>query len=160
VEDAEHIIESFRKVFPKLTFATDIIVGYPGEEEEDFVKTLEFLERTKPDIVNLSKFGKRPGTDVEIVKGYDVKVLKDRAKRAHELISRLQLEGNRKWIGWRGKILVDEKIGGDSVGRNEYYKNIVLRENVELGSILEVKVIDAAPHFLIGKSVSVTENDI
>jgi MiaB-like tRNA modifying enzyme len=160
VEDAEHIIESFRKVFPKLTFATDIIVGYPGEEEEDFLKTLEFLERTKPDIVNLSKFGKRPGTDVEIVKGYDVRVLKDRAKRAHELISRLQLEGNRKWIGWRGKILVDEKIGGDSVGRNEYYKNIVLREDVELGSVLEVEVIDAAPHFLLGKSVSVTENDI
>ncbi|MCX8188816.1 MAG: tRNA (N(6)-L-threonylcarbamoyladenosine(37)-C(2))-methylthiotransferase [Nitrososphaeria archaeon] len=151
IEDAEFIIESFRNVFPNITFATDIIVGYPGEEEDDFMKTLKFLEKTKPDIVNLSKFGKRPKTDVEINKECDVKVLKDRSRRVHELINRLQLEGNRKWIGWRGKILVDEKIGEDSVGRNEYYKNIVLKEEAELGTFLEVEVVDAAQHFLLGK---------
>ncbi|MEM2505833.1 MAG: tRNA (N(6)-L-threonylcarbamoyladenosine(37)-C(2))-methylthiotransferase, partial [Nitrososphaeria archaeon] len=86
IEDAELIIKSFRKIFPKLTFATDIIVGYPGEEDEDFMETLNFLNKTKPDIVNLSKFGKRPKTDVEIDKGHDIHVLKARSKKAHELI--------------------------------------------------------------------------
>lgn len=151
IEDAEFIIKSFRKVFPNITFATDIIVGYPGEEEEDFMETLNFLNKTKPDIVNLSKFGKRPKTDIKIDKEYDIHVLKERSKKAHELISRLQLEGNRRWIGWKGKILVDEKIGNDSVGRNEYYRNIVLKEEAALGTFLDVEVVDAAQHFLLGK---------
>lgn len=151
IGNAESIIESFRKVFPNITFATDIIVGYPGEEEDDFIETLKFLEKTKPDIVNLSKFGKRPKTDIGVYKECDISVLKDRSRRAHELINRLQIEGNRRWIGWRGKILVDEKIGEDNVGRNEYYKNIVLKEKVKLGTFLDVEVVDAAPHFLLGK---------
>ncbi|MEM2661012.1 MAG: tRNA (N(6)-L-threonylcarbamoyladenosine(37)-C(2))-methylthiotransferase [Nitrososphaeria archaeon] len=151
IEDAELIIKSFRKIFPKLTFATDIIVGYPGEEDEDFMETLNFLNKTKPDIVNLSKFGKRPKTDVEIDKGYDINVLKARSKKAHELICKLQFDGNRRWIGWRGKILVDEKIGNSSIGRNEYYRNIVLKEEVELGTFLDVEVVDAAQHFLLGR---------
>ena len=151
VEEAEKVIKLFRQKIPRITLATDIIVGYPGEDDKDFEKTMGFLHRIRPDITNLSKFGKRPRTPVEIGEKYDITIVKKRTRLVHETISRLQLEGYQKWIGWKGKLLVDELIRGDSVGRNEYYRNIVLKENVLLGSIIHVEVVKASKHFLLGR---------
>ncbi len=151
VEDAEEVVKGFRAKIPKITFDTDIIVGYPNETREDFNETIAFLERTRPDIVNLSKFGKRPKTPVQPERRHDMQEVKERAKIAHELISRLQLEGNRRWLGWSGRILVDEYIGDDSIGRNEYYKNIVIKDRVPLGSLVEARAVDASRHYLLGE---------
>ena len=49
--------------FGKFTISTDIIVGFPTETEEDFEKTIDLLEETRPDVVNLSRYSARPGTD-------------------------------------------------------------------------------------------------
>jgi len=155
IEEAGKVIEYFRNEFPIITFATDIIVGYPGETEEDFNKTIEFLMKTKPDIVNLSKFGKRPRTAVKFGNRYDLHKVKERTRIAHDVISRLQLQGSSRWIGWHGKILIDEHIGMDSVGRNDHYKNIVLKESIPLGTVVDVEVTEAYKHFLLGKEQSI-----
>ncbi|MEM3403814.1 MAG: tRNA (N(6)-L-threonylcarbamoyladenosine(37)-C(2))-methylthiotransferase [Nitrososphaeria archaeon] len=151
VEDALEVLNRFRKAYPKITFVTDIIVGYPNETEEDFNETIKFIVETKPDVVNLSKLGKRPKTPLTLCSDYDMHKVKERARKAHELISQIQLEGYKKWLNWRGNILIDEYIGDDSVGRNEYYKNIVLKEKIPLGKSVEVKVISASKHFLLGE---------
>ena len=54
--------------FPNFTISTDIIVGFPSETEEDFQKTIQLLDETKPDVVNLSKYSARPGTDAAELK--------------------------------------------------------------------------------------------
>lgn len=151
IGEAEKVIEYFRNKFPRITFATDIIVGYPGETDEDFNKTIEFLIKTKPDIVNLSKFGERPRTTVRCGNNYDLQKVKERTRIAHNLVSRLQLQGYSRWIGWHGKILIDEHIGRDSIGRNDHYKNIVLKESIPLGTVVDVEVTEAHKHFLLGK---------
>jgi len=153
VEEALEVVNRFRKTYPKITFATDIIVGYPDETDDDFNETIKFIEETNPDIVNLSKFGKRPKTPLTFSKNYDVHEVKERTRKAHEIIAKSQLQGYNRWLGWRGNVLIDEHIGGDSVGRNECYKNIVLKERIPLGTSVEVKVIGASKHFLLGERV-------
>jgi len=60
----KQIVDAFSAVFPDLTLATDVIVGFPGETPRAFQNTLELLEEIKPDVVNVSKFFARPKTSV------------------------------------------------------------------------------------------------
>ena len=62
VEDFIKIIKVFRKEIPGMSIATDIIIGYPTETEEDFQETLKLIDDIKPEVLNISKYGKRPGT--------------------------------------------------------------------------------------------------
>ncbi|MCP8315420.1 MAG: tRNA (N(6)-L-threonylcarbamoyladenosine(37)-C(2))-methylthiotransferase, partial [archaeon] len=62
----KHVIEtidSFLASFPSLTLSTDIIVGFPTEDDKDFEDTISFIQKIKPDIVNISRFGVRPKTE-------------------------------------------------------------------------------------------------
>ena len=88
------ITQQFRKKFDKFTISTDIIVGFPTETEEDFEQTLKLLEETKPDIVNLSRYSQRPGTDAAEMNQIDVIEVKRRSKIAYELINKISEENN------------------------------------------------------------------
>ena len=110
-----HTSETFREIvkrtkdrFEDFTISTDIIVGFPSETEEDFQKTLTLLDETKPDVVNLSKYSARPGTDAAELKQIDAAEIKRRSKIIFEQINKISLESNKKWIGWKGKVLFDE----------------------------------------------------
>ncbi len=87
VAEFESIVERFRKEIPDLFLSTDVIVGFPGESDEDFQATIELLKKIKPDKVNISKFGARPGTEAAKIKRLDVKTMNERSKLLHELIS-------------------------------------------------------------------------
>ena len=89
------VVEKFRAKFEKFTISTDVIVGFPTETEEDFEKTLELLQETKPDIVNLSRYSQRPGTDAAEMKQIDVLQVKKRSKIAYQLISKISEENNQ-----------------------------------------------------------------
>ena len=104
------ITQQFRKKFDKFTISTDIIVGFPTETEEDFEQTLKLLEETKPDIVNLSRYSQRPGTDAAEMNQIDVIEVKRRSKIAYELINKISEENNRNWIGWEGQVTFDEEL--------------------------------------------------
>lgn len=60
-EDYIQICQLLREKFPSMSFATDVIVGFPGESDEDFAKTMRLLELTCPDKVNVTKYSMRPG---------------------------------------------------------------------------------------------------
>ncbi len=103
-------VDSFRAEFPNLTLATDIIVGFPGETEEAFENTLKLLEDVKPDVTNVSKFFARPKTVAARLHDglVDREEIKRRSTVAAELVKRISLERNLRWVGWVGEILVDE----------------------------------------------------
>ena len=147
------IVKEFRKKFKEITLATDIIVGFPTEEENDFEKTLKILEKIKFDVVNISKFGPRPGTLASKLKQIDEKIVSERSKRVHELVNEIKLRINERWIGWKGEILIDEKGKDKSfVGRNFCYKPIVLESEKDLvGNFVEVEVYEAKSNYLKGK---------
>jgi len=62
VADFRMFVDAVRKVVPEMTLSTDIIVGYPGEKEEDHMANLDLIREVKPDIVNVTRFSPRPGT--------------------------------------------------------------------------------------------------
>jgi len=156
VEDFKRIVNAFRTSFPDITLATDVICGFPGENEEAFEKTLQLIEEVKPDIVNVSKFFARPRTTAaEMQKSFvPFQEIKRRSSLAARLAREVAFERNQSWVGWTEEIFVDEggKISGSWVGRNFAYKPIVVKSaDNSLGKTLYVKVVRALSTYLEGE---------
>ena len=151
----KEIVQRSRQKFDKkFTISTDIIVGFPSETEEDFEKTVSLLDETKPDIVNLSKYSVRPGTDAAEWEQLDIAEVKRRSKIIFDQINKISVENNRKWIGWEGPVLFDEKTEEGIKGRNCAYKPIFVQEQVDIGQMHTVKVTDTTTNRLVGKIAS------
>lgn len=152
-KDFHDIVQAVREKIPKMTIATDVICGFPGETEVEFQRTQRLIEDVKPDIVNVSKFFPRPRTLAErMAARVSVREIKERSKGIAELVRRIALEKNRKWIGWKGMAVIDEKgRKQDSwVGRNFAYKPIVVRSEDDslLGKFVNVRVVGAFQTYL------------
>ena len=154
VADFKKIVDTFRAAFPKITIATDIICGFPGEDEKAFERTLKLMEDVKPDIVNVSKFFARPRTPAAAMSDtVPFPEIKRRSAMLSSLASKIALEKNREWVGWEGEILIDEagKVAGSWIGRNFAYKPIVVKSSENLlGKIVRVKIYNAFPTHLEG----------
>ena len=148
------IVNKTKEKFEKFTISTDIIVGFPSETEEDFQKTITLLDETKPDVVNLSKYSARPGTDAAELKQIDAAEIKRRSKVIFEQINKISLESNKKWIGWKGKVLFDENTEEGIKGRNYAYKPISVDDKVNIGESHIVEITNATRKRLIGKIAS------
>jgi len=86
VAEFEKIVGQFKKEIPDLFLSTDIIVGFPSENEKDFQATVALLKKIKPDKVNISKFGARPGTEAAKMKQSPTKTINERSKILHSFI--------------------------------------------------------------------------
>ena len=156
-----HTAETFRDIvtkvrdrFTEFTISTDVIVGFPSETQEDFEKTVKLLKETKPDIVNLSKYSARPGTEAAGWEQIDVSEVKKRSRFIFDLVNKISLENNQKWIGWKGEVLFDERTDERVKGRNFAYKSIFINEGVKIGQKLLVEITDVTKHSLVGKIAS------
>ncbi len=148
------IVSKFREEIPGVTIATDIIVGYPTETEQDFKKTVDIIKKIKPEVLNLNRFWRMPGTKSEHLKPLPSEVLKKRSLIVHKLHKEIALAQNKKWINWVGEVLVDETGRGKSfIARNFAYKPIVIKDNVKLGAFVKVKVYSYTEHYLKAKTV-------
>lgn len=147
------IAKRFRQEFRHFSIATDIIVGFPMESEDDFQQTIDLMNEVEPDIINISKFSARPGTEAsEIDAKVNVKTVKERTKKLHEIANAIGYRRNLSWMGWSGEILIDEMKNNGTLGRNFAYKPVFLHEkNIALGSKVNVKINSAFNHSLVGK---------
>jgi MiaB-like tRNA modifying enzyme len=148
VQDFRKIVTAFRAAFPDVTLATDVICGFPGETPEAFENTLKLIGEVKPDIVNVSKFFARPRTLAAEMRDAFVELeeIKRRSTAAAQLAKQISLELNKRWVGWTGEVLVDEKgkVFGSWIGRNFAYKPVVVKSSENLlGKTLRVKVVKA-----------------
>ncbi|MEM0356434.1 MAG: tRNA (N(6)-L-threonylcarbamoyladenosine(37)-C(2))-methylthiotransferase [Candidatus Anstonellales archaeon] len=151
VEDWIVVKDAFRSMFgDEFTMATDIIVGYPTETEEDFELTLKFIEQHRPDIVNLSKFTPRPGTVAATMRQLPSEIIKNRSVIANNLIKEIASENNQKHIGKEYRVLVTEKMKG----RTDFYRQVVLDQDIELGSYVDVYIESANHTSLFGRVLS------
>lgn len=142
--------EEFRKKFDRFTMSTDIIVGFPTETEDDFLETVRLLEKTQPDIVNLSRYSARPGTKASKMRQIDVSEVKRRSKIIFDLAKKIAYERNKSWMGWKGTVLFDETSDNVVKGRNFAYKQVITDEKVDLGQKLEVEITKVSSNSLFG----------
>jgi MiaB-like tRNA modifying enzyme len=143
-EYVESVKRIRKEVDHRFNISTDIIVGHPGESDEDFEMTIHLIKDTQPDIVNISKFFPRPGTKSKGMKQIPTYITKNRSRELTRLSLDIMQERNKLWIGWSGKILVNE-IGKNKcfVGRNYAFKPIVISEYIKLGVEKYCRVVEA-----------------
>jgi MiaB-like tRNA modifying enzyme len=149
--DFFRLVRKIKKDFPNATISTDIIVGFPGETENDFKKTLELVKKTRPDIINISRFGARPNTPAEKMRGQlHGRIKKERSRALSALHLEISREINKKFIGKKMKILIDERgPKGKLIGRTDNYKAVVV-ERGKLGRFANVKITSAEATYLKG----------
>ena len=92
VDDFLVLVDKFRKEFEDFNIATDIIVGYPTENEEDFNDTIELIKKIKPEVINISKFTPRPLTKASKMKQLKSEIIKDRSKKLADVYEEIKKE--------------------------------------------------------------------
>ncbi len=151
VRDFVEIVEALREEIPQITIATDMIVGFPTETDEDFALSLELVRKTRPDIVNISKFAPRIGTVASRMKELPVSVVSERSKLLSSICAQISLESNLKMIGFEGCVYVTARNSkGKSIGRTSNYKIIVLQDAGLLGKRVVAKISGAHSRYLEG----------
>ena len=155
VKDFTKIVKEFRKEIPKITISTDIIAGFPTEDDVSFQRSLELLEDIRPDVLNISRFWVRPGTEAAKMKQLHGRVTNQRSRRVAEAFNAIALANNRRWIGWEGSVLVSEKgKRGDYCARNYAYKPVILKDKRDImGRFLNVRISDATKNDLRGEII-------
>lgn len=155
IRDFLGLVDSFRRSCPEMTLSTDVIVGFPGESDDDHRLTRELLESVKPNIVNITRFSPRPGTKAFTM---DQKVPGWKAKERSRELTTLRFEIaekiNESLIGKKELILVTEEgKNGSVIGRTDSYKPVVVKEELPLGEYVMVEITEAAPTHLFGDMV-------
>lgn len=152
IETFKKVLNAFRERFPNITLYTDIIVGFPGEEEYEFNETYKLLMEIKPDKTHISRFTPRPHTLAAAMPQVPEYIKKKRSKELSRITKEIQLENNSKWIGKIVEALVIERNNNRILARTKEYKNIILPNcNISLGEKIEVMIDDATPFCLIGR---------
>jgi len=151
------IVRTFRKKIPELYLCTDIIVGFPGETEEDFQQTKELLERVKPDKTNISRFSPMPGTDAANLPQINGRIIAARSRELSELCRRIGWGINKRYEGkiMDGFIIEPGEKGG-YILRSENYKQVIVKSG-EMGEFLKVKITEAFPTYLKGERLDDSE---
>ena len=147
------IVGCIRKAFPDASISLDLIVGFPGETNEQFLETVSLVKAVGPDVVNISRFGARPNTLAAKMPGQlHGRVKKERSRILSKLCREIALERNRRFVGKEQEIFVNE-IGpkGGFVGRNQNYKPVALKKSV-LGRFVKVKIGKAFQTYLLAGS--------
>ena len=140
-DDFEQIVAAFRKKYPSLTLATDIIVGFPGETNEDFLQSLELLDRTRPNKVNVTRFSKRPFTAISDTKELPDATKKDRSRIMNSRAQEIYHAINAPLLGHTVQFVVTEKIRNGSVmARTPSYLGVVLDEDLPVGCTGQVRL--------------------
>jgi tRNA-2-methylthio-N6-dimethylallyladenosine synthase len=143
-------------LIPGLSLSTDIIVGFPGETEEDFAATLAIVEDVRFDQAFMFIFSPRPGTRAAEMSDQFIspEVIQERFDRLVDLQNQISLELNREMVGCvfdalaEGPSRKDENVAST---RTRGGKLVHVPGRYKPGTFLDVLVTSAAPHHLIGQ---------
>ena len=157
----ESYLELFHKIkdtVPNVTISTDIIVGFPGESEEDFKETLSLVEECKYDNAFTFIFSKREGTPAcKLADPTPESEKEERLQRLNEIVNHYFLENNKKLVGSSLEVLVE----GISEKKNMYYGysdtnkliNFSSDKDIKAGDLVKVKITSAKTWSLDGEVV-------
>jgi tRNA-2-methylthio-N6-dimethylallyladenosine synthase len=144
-----------RAAVPEIGVSTDIIVGFPGETEDDFLQTLDVVDRAGFDSAYTFQYSPRPGTRAASLPDQVPKdVVQERFERLVALQERIALERNRAHVGRTFEVLVEgEGRKGATQARTRTNRIVHLADPLPPGSFAHARVTGAAPHHLTGETV-------
>ncbi|MFQ6116839.1 MAG: tRNA (N6-isopentenyl adenosine(37)-C2)-methylthiotransferase MiaB [Candidatus Bipolaricaulia bacterium] len=142
-----------RRLIPDVNITTDLIVGYPTEEEEDFQETVDLVERARFGSAFIFKFSPRRGTVAAVRYGDPIPdgVKRRRHQELLELQRRISEEESRRLIGRTVEVLVEGYADGELRGRSRDHRTVLFPGGDHLlGELVQVKVVDTAGGTLLG----------
>ena len=150
------ILEKVRSAIPNATITTDIIVGFPGETEEDFQETLNLVEKARFMAAYTFQYSKRPGTPAATMTDQiSENIMRERYERLHKLQQRISGEVNQEVIGTEQEILVAdfESKTGKVTGRTKDFRlahfAVDPKKPPRSGDAVISKITQSSPNFIL-----------
>ena len=155
VEEFEQYVKDLRAAIPGITIETDIIVGFPTETESDFDRSIDFINRVRPEVTNISKFSARPNTLATKMKQHTNESISERSMRMSRAVRTVQHSINSRFIGESFDTLLTESNSKSFNGRNHSYRQIVIRREdvrpgMALGSRCKARITRVSANVLYG----------
>jgi tRNA-2-methylthio-N6-dimethylallyladenosine synthase len=156
------ILENVRSAIPHASITTDIIVGFPGESEEDFQATLDLCTEAQFAAAYTYQYSIRPGTPAATMPDQiSAAVVGERYTRLHEHQQLISLGVNKRAIGKKMRVLVGEYEGRRDAresrltGKSEDFRLVHFADssNARAGDFVDVQITDASAHYLIGEEL-------
>jgi len=151
------IIAHSRELIPDLSVSTDVIVGYPGETEEQFQRTLSLLEEIQFDVVHIQGFSPRPRTTAG--RQLDDVSPPEKKRRINVLLEaqrQIAERANQRWVNRGVEVLVEKVEAGQASGRSRQNKVVVAAAplGAEVGTVRRVRITAATAWQLRGQLVA------
>ena len=150
------LVEKMKARIPNLCLSTDIIVGFPGETEEDFADTLDVVQKVNYEQVYMFIYSRRVGTPGDRMENQIPEEIKhERFDRLKALVESQIEENNQKYIGTIQKVLVEGTSKNNDemlTGRTDSNKVVIFEGNGSLiGSMVELEIVSEHMWYLKGK---------
>ena len=166
----KHTIEEYLNTFDKLKeinsnieFSSDFIIGYPGEEDQDFKDTFNLIERVK--FINSYSFifSPRPGTVAENLDLIEKKISIERLEKIQTILFKNQIEMNKSLEGKVIDVLVENLTDDKSkaFGRSEYMTSVIFNgKKNDIGKIVQVRIKDSNRNTLFGEVITNSDQKV
>ena len=166
----KHTIEEYLNTFDKLKeinsnieFSSDFIIGYPGEEDQDFKDTIRLIERIK--FINSYSFifSPRPGTVAENLDLIEKKISIERLEKIQTILFKNQIEMNKSLEGKVIDVLVENLTDDKSkaFGRSEYMTSVIFNgKKNDIGKIVQVRIKDSNRNTLFGEIITNSDQKV
>jgi tRNA A37 methylthiotransferase MiaB len=142
----------FRENFPDSTLSTDIISGYHDEDNESFENTVKLIEKTRPDIINITRFSPRPYTADFSSRTPETNLVKEWTKTYTEMHREILQEKLASIVGKVEPLIITEKGKNNTlVGRDHAYRSVVVTGEQKLYDRVNAEIVDTGSTYLIGK---------
>ncbi|MCC6021591.1 MAG: tRNA (N(6)-L-threonylcarbamoyladenosine(37)-C(2))-methylthiotransferase [Desulfurococcaceae archaeon] len=151
------IVRELRRKIPGISIATDVIVGHPGEGDEEFENTVKVINEVQPDKVHIAQYTPRPRTEASAMPQVSEGVKKLRSSQLTRIVEEVGMKINKEYVGSLAKVLVVAKgfRRNSLICRTYNYKPVVIHEDLRVGSSVDVVITDATYYDLRGRLYSI-----
>lgn len=145
-------VKKIREIRPDISLTTDVIVGFPGETEEEFQETLDFVSKIKFTKVHVFPYSRRKGTKADTMPNQiPENIKKERVKRLIALSNKLEKEYLDLFLNKEVEVLIEEEYPDYSLGHTGNYLKVKVLKPFKSNELIKVKIIKREDLMLIGE---------
>ena len=145
-------VKKIREIRPDISLTTDVIVGFPGETEEEFQETLDFVSKIKFTKVHVFPYSRRKGTKADTMPNQiPENIKKERVKRLIDLSNKLEKEYLDLFLNKEVEVLIEEEYPDYSLGHTGNYLKVKVLKPFKSNELIKVKIIKREDLMLIGE---------
>ena len=145
-------VKKIREIRPDISLTTDVIVGFPGETEEEFQETLDFVSKIKFTKVHVFPYSRRKGTKADTMPNQiPENIKKERVKRLIDLSNKLEKEYLDLFLNKEVEVLIEEEYSDYSLGHTGNYLKVKVLKPFKSNELIKVKIIKREDLMLIGE---------